>query len=240
MTGHHPRAAGAAGRGAGRCCRPAPRRTRRGRDPGRRAFRPRALDAAFRLFRAALRPLAEAGKLGYVLFQFAPWVHFEPRRLEYLASLPAGCRAGRWPSSSATARGFPTTPTRRCGALRAARLAHVIVDAPGRRRRHAARDRGDRADGGLAAARPQRRGLAAPAPRRGAERAREVRLPLQRRRAGARWCRRSSGLAEESEEVFVSFNNNNRDYPVRNALDAEAAARASACRDESLPRDLFA
>ena len=25
-------------------------------------------------------------------------------------------------------------------------------------------------------------------------------------------------MAEESEEVFVSFNNNNRDYPVRNAL----------------------
>jgi uncharacterized protein YecE (DUF72 family) len=26
-----------------------------------------------------------------------------------------------------------------------------------------------------------------------------------------------AGLARESEEVFVSFNNNNRDYPVRNA-----------------------
>ena len=26
------------------------------------------------------------------------------------------------------------------------------------------------------------------------------------------------GLAEESDDVFVSFNNNNRDYPVRNAL----------------------
>jgi uncharacterized protein YecE (DUF72 family) len=25
-------------------------------------------------------------------------------------------------------------------------------------------------------------------------------------------------LAREAEEVFVSFNNNNRDYPVRNAL----------------------
>jgi len=27
--------------------------------------------------RAAVRPIAEAGKLGYVLFQLAPWVHFE-------------------------------------------------------------------------------------------------------------------------------------------------------------------
>jgi uncharacterized protein YecE (DUF72 family) len=26
------------------------------------------------------------------------------------------------------------------------------------------------------------------------------------------------GLAEQTDDVFVSFNNNNRDYPVRNAL----------------------
>ena len=59
---------------------------------------PRALDAAFRLFRAALAPLAAAGKLGYVLFQFAPWVHFEPRppRLPRLAArAAAGRHAGR-------------------------------------------------------------------------------------------------------------------------------------------------
>jgi uncharacterized protein YecE (DUF72 family) len=31
-------------------------------------------DEAFRLFRAAaLSPLADAGKLGYILFQLAPW-----------------------------------------------------------------------------------------------------------------------------------------------------------------------
>jgi uncharacterized protein YecE (DUF72 family) len=46
------------------------------------------------------------------------------------------------------------------------------------------------------------------------------------------------GLADESEEVFVSFNNNNRDYPVRNAL---AMRRLLGQRgdDEVLQRGLF-
>ena len=38
--------------------------------------------------RAALAPLREAGKLGYVLFQFAPWVRFDAAWLQYVASLP--------------------------------------------------------------------------------------------------------------------------------------------------------
>ena len=85
MTGHHPRPQAL----------PAdvqavlPARARRSRRGEILAddVPPEGLDAAFRLFRAALRPLEDAGKLGYVLFQFAPWVHFEPRRLDYLASL---------------------------------------------------------------------------------------------------------------------------------------------------------
>ena len=74
MTGHHPRPE----------TLPAelqlllprhPRRTRRGEiEAG--AFPPEARDQAFRLFREAIRPLDEAGKLGYVLFQLAPWVRF--------------------------------------------------------------------------------------------------------------------------------------------------------------------
>src|SRR5256712_14123848 len=50
--------------------------------------RPAARVVTFRLFHAALAPLADAGKLGYVLFQFAPWVRFSEARLEQLASLP--------------------------------------------------------------------------------------------------------------------------------------------------------
>ena len=65
-----------------------------------------------------------------MLFQFAPWVHFEPRRLDYLASLPErlpGCRVAvefrhrSW---------FPDHADEALGALRAAGLAHVVVDAP--------------------------------------------------------------------------------------------------------------
>src|SRR5260370_28859042 len=64
-----------------------PRLTRRGEiEAG--VFPPEALDVTFRLFRAAIDPLAQAGKLGYVLFQLAPWVRFDSERLDSLASLP--------------------------------------------------------------------------------------------------------------------------------------------------------
>jgi uncharacterized protein YecE (DUF72 family) len=45
------------------------------------------------------------------------------------------------------------------------------------------------------------------------------------------------GVAEESEQVFVSFNNNNRDFPVQNAL---LLRRLLGQPVNSLPRDLFA
>jgi uncharacterized protein YecE (DUF72 family) len=48
-----------------------------------------------------------------------------------------------------------------------------------------------------------------------------------------------SGMAEDSEEVFVSFNNNNRDYPVRNALMLKRLL-GQPTREVSFPRDLFA
>jgi uncharacterized protein YecE (DUF72 family) len=53
------------------------------------AFPPEARDWAFATFREALGPLADAGKLGYVLFQMAPWVRYGAAALDYLASLPA-------------------------------------------------------------------------------------------------------------------------------------------------------
>src|SRR5262245_15916950 len=64
----------------------APRLTPRG-DIEASTLPPEALDVAFALFRAAIRPLADADKLGYVLFQFAPWVHFSAARLDELAAL---------------------------------------------------------------------------------------------------------------------------------------------------------
>jgi len=58
------------------------------------AFPPEARAWALSAFREPLQVLADAGKLGYVLFQMAPWVRFGPEVLDYLASLPAalpGC-----------------------------------------------------------------------------------------------------------------------------------------------------
>jgi uncharacterized protein YecE (DUF72 family) len=195
------------------------------------------LDAAFRLFRAALAPLEAAGKLGYVLFQFAPWVHFEPRRLHYLASLPA-----RLPGLTVAAEfrhrsWFPDHADETLAALRAARLTHVIADAPA-----------------VAGAMPHVTAVTAPT----------AVLRLHGRNAEG-WLRQLRGeepsvrekydylysdaelaalvpeidaLAGESEEVFVSFNNNNRDYPVRNAKTMKRLL-GQAVPDESLPRDLF-
>jgi uncharacterized protein YecE (DUF72 family) len=51
-------------------------------------------------------------------------------------------------------------------------------------------------------------------------------------------------VGEETEQVFISFNNNNRDYPVRNALMMKRLlgqpADAPRAPADSLPGDLFA
>jgi uncharacterized protein YecE (DUF72 family) len=44
---------------------------------------------AFAELRSSLRPLQDAGKLGYVLFQLAPWVKRSEASQAYLAMLPA-------------------------------------------------------------------------------------------------------------------------------------------------------
>jgi uncharacterized protein YecE (DUF72 family) len=49
---------------------------------------PEARQWAFEAFREALTPLQMADKLGYVLFQMAPWVKYGTAALDYLASLP--------------------------------------------------------------------------------------------------------------------------------------------------------
>jgi uncharacterized protein YecE (DUF72 family) len=195
------------------------------------------LDAAFRVFRAALWPLEEAGKLGYVLFQFAPWVHYEPRRLEALTSLP-----GRLPGCTVAVEfrhrsWFPDHADETLAALRAARLVHVITDAP--------------AVGGVM---PHVTALTAPTAvlrlhgrnaqgflrqLRGEEpRVREKYDYLYSDAELTALVPEIDGLAGDSEEVFVSFNNNNRDYPVRNALTLKRLL-GQPVPAELVPRDLF-
>jgi uncharacterized protein YecE (DUF72 family) len=176
-----------------------------------------ALDITFRLFRAALGPLEDAGKLGYVLFQFAPWVRFSRERLDELAALPArlpGCRVAvefrdrSW---------FPDHGDETLAVLRDAGLAHVVVDAPAAG--HAVprvvartaptavfRLHGRNAAGWLAQLRGEEPAV------------REKYDYLYTEGELRELLADVEATAEDDGDVFVSFNNNNRDYPVRNAL----------------------
>ncbi len=192
------------------------RLTRRG-EVAAGAFSPAALDAAFRVFRASLAPLAEAGKLGYVLFQFAPWVRWSPDWLAYLEALPdrlPGCK----PAVEFRDRSwFPEHTAETLAALRRWGLAHVAVDAPATPNAvprvaevtaptAVLRLHGRNAEGWL-------RQLRGEEP---AVREKYDYLYTEQELVGI--LPEIEAMAREAEQVFVSFNNNNRAYPVQNAL----------------------
>jgi uncharacterized protein YecE (DUF72 family) len=215
LTGHHPRVESVPA--SIRTLLPShPARTRRG-EIEHASFPPEAIGEALALFQAALRPLAEGGKLGYVLFQMAPWVRFEDAWLEYVTALPA-----RLPGLSVAVEfrhrsWFPDHAAETLAALEAAGAAHVIVDGPA---------------------------AAGAIPRVTARTAPTAVFRLHGRHVEG-WLRQLRGeepavrekydylyttdelrglvpeidrMADEAEQVFVSFNNNNRAYPVQNAL----------------------
>jgi len=215
MTGHHARPQSLPA-DVGRLLPPSPPLTRRG-DVDAAAFTSRALDAAFRLFAASLEPLAEAGKLGYVLFQFAPWVRYAPARLDYLASLPGRLPGHRIAVEFRDRSWFPDHGDETLAALRAARLAHVVVDGPeaaGAVPRVTAvtaplavvRLHGRNAEGWLRQLRGEEPTVREKYDYLYSEDELRALLPEM------------AALEREAEEVFVSFNNNNRAYPVQNAL----------------------
>jgi len=86
MTGHHPRLDSLPAEL--RAMLPEHLPLRRHGEVDRQHFPLEALDQCFELFRAGLAPLADARKLGYILFQLAPWMRYSDRGLAYLASLP--------------------------------------------------------------------------------------------------------------------------------------------------------
>jgi uncharacterized protein YecE (DUF72 family) len=67
---------------------------------------------------------------------------------------------------------------------------------------------------------------------------------LYREEELARLVPEIDAVTEEAEETYVSFNNNNRDYPVQNALMLKRLLRQpvpeAPGRSGSLPGDLFA
>ena len=95
-----------------------------------RVFGPEAREWAFATFREALQPLADAGKLGYVLFQMAPWVKYGEAALEYLASLPARLPGTTIAVEFRDASWLPAHAEETLGLLSARGLAYVSVDAP--------------------------------------------------------------------------------------------------------------
>jgi uncharacterized protein YecE (DUF72 family) len=199
-----------------------------------------AIDTTFRLFRATLGPLQDAGKLGYVLFQFAPWVRFDHERLTELEGLPARLPGMKIAVEFRDRSWFPDHAADTLATLRRAGLAHVVVDAPI---------------------------VAHAVPRVVARTAPTAVFRLHGRNAEG-WWRQLRGeepavrekydylyseaelreLASEVEgtvddgDVYVSFNNNNRDYPVRNALMMKRllGQRADTELPDASTRDLFA
>jgi len=235
LTGHHPRAETVPADLAALLPR-SPRRTRRG-EIDASSFPPEALDRAFRLVRTALRPIAEAGKLGYVLFQFAPWVHFDPGRLDYLASLPERLPGWTIAIEFRHRSWLPDHADETLRALSGARLAHVIVDAPAAG--HTVprvttvtaptavfRLHGRNAHGWLRQLRGEEPTV------------REKYDYLYSEAELREFLPEIEGVSEEAEEVVISFNNNNRDYPVQNALMLKRLLGQPIRADPS-PRDLF-
>ncbi|HKW93006.1 MAG TPA: DUF72 domain-containing protein [Methylomirabilota bacterium] len=89
-----------------------------------------AREWVFAVFREALRPLADAGKLGYVLFQMAPWVKYGDPALAYLASLPARLPGVTIAVEFRDASWLPAHSEETLKLLSAHGLVYVSVDAP--------------------------------------------------------------------------------------------------------------
>ena len=235
LTGHHPRAETVPADLAVLLPR-SPRRTRRG-EIDAASFSPEAVDRAFQLFRTALRPIAEAGKLGYVLFQFAPWVHFDAARLDYIFSLPSRLPGWTIAIEFRHRSWLPEHVDETLRALTDARLAHVIVDAPpaGHAIPRVAtataptavfRLHGRNAEGWLRQLRGEEPSVREKYDYLYSEGELRALLP------------EIEAVGEETEDVFISFNNNNRDYPVKNALMMKRLL-GQLTATESTPLDLF-
>jgi uncharacterized protein YecE (DUF72 family) len=236
MTGHHPRPQSLPA-DLQRLLPPDPRRTHRGEIEAAE-FPEEAIDEAFSLFGAALAPLGDAGKLGHVLFQFAPWVRFDRAWLEYVVSLPRRLPGIRAAVEFRHRSWMPEHAAETLTALRAAGVANVVVDGPvdaGSVPRIAEvtaplsvfRLHGRNVEGWTRQLRGEE-----PAVREKYDylytdaELRELLVEIEE-------------AADATDEVHVSFNNNNRDYPVRNARMLKRLLGETDVPD-SLPGDLFA
>jgi uncharacterized protein YecE (DUF72 family) len=211
MTGHHPKAQALVKELRTLLPRDAPVNARG--EVERKHFPAEALDLCFGWFRDALAPLAQAGKLGYVLFQLAPWIGYSAKALEYLGSLPE--RLPGW-TLAVEFRNPSWIPRRTAEVLKFLRdqgLSYVAVDCPWQPLIATAttdsavmRLHGRNVEGWRAQTRGQHPSVA------------EKYDYLYRPEELTALSETARRLEEEAATVRITFNNNNRDYPVRNGL----------------------
>ena len=213
MTGHHPRLDTLPPEI--RLMLPENVSLRRRGEIDRARIPPEALDRCVELFRAAVEPLAAAGKLGYVLFQLAPWVRYEDATLEYLASLPARLPGFTLAVEFRNETWIPERTDEVVAFLRQHGLALVTLDAVWQPwveaattpewsvlRLHGRNLRGWR---------DQQAGLEPTV----AEKYDYLYGPEELGELAGRARR----LHQRARRVAVTFNNNNEDFPTQNALD---------------------
>ncbi|MBI4587606.1 MAG: DUF72 domain-containing protein [Candidatus Rokubacteria bacterium] len=253
LTGHHPRADSLPA--DLRAMLPAaPKLTRRG-EIDRSAFPPEALDRCLTLFRDSLRPLDEAQRLGYVLFQLAPWVRFSEGALAYLATLSDRLPGWTVAVEFRDRSWIPDHAAEVLQVLAAAKLAVVCVDAPSTPN---AIPRLVEATADSAILRLHGRNAAGWLAQLHGEEplVREKYDYLYREEELVELVGEARLLGAKAKRIFIVFNNNNRDYPARNALQvlrllgtpgrdfdslkaAWKAARPRRGRGKDLPGGLF-
>ncbi|MHB1928574.1 MAG: DUF72 domain-containing protein [Acidimicrobiales bacterium] len=177
---------------------------------------PDALDEAWARFAGALRPLADAGKLGAVLLQYPPWFTAKAANRAEL-----GAVRDRWPDLTVCVE--LRSPTwwaderdreRTLGVLRDARLANVVVDAPPKSGLPSV---AEVTDADLAVVRFHGRNDETWKGR--VQSAAERFRYLYDRAELEAWVPRLRALAGEVRSVHALMNNCYQDYGVRNAAD---------------------
>lgn len=211
MTGHHPKAQALVKELRALLPRDVPVNARG--EVERKQFPRAAFDLCFGWFRDALAPLPQAGKLSYILFQLAPWVGYSSKALDYLGSLPERLPGWTLAVEFRNSSWIPQRTAEVLKFLRDHRLVYVAVDCPWQPLIPEAtadaavmRLHGRNVKGWQAQMRGKQPSVA------------EKYDYLYPPEELASLSETARSLEEEAATVHIVFNNNNRDYPVRNAL----------------------
>ncbi len=211
MTGHHPKAQALPKDLRALLPQPLPVNARG--EIERKHFPKEALDLCFDWFRDALAPLAEAGKLSYVLFQLAPWVGYSSKALDYLASLPERLPGWRTAVEFRNPSWIPRRAEEVLKFLAEHGLIFVAVDCPWQPLIPAAtvdwsvlRFHGRNVKGWEAQVKGKQPSVA--------EKYEYLYSPEELEGL----ARTARGFHGKVRRVYAKFNNNCQDYPIRNGL----------------------